>query len=86
MKNEATVGGQVVCGQPSAGEYDDLAAQGYTDVINFRMPEEYDSGLPLMPAGITYHSIPFTGATLSRDHVDKTRAVLKASSGKVLIH
>jgi len=86
MKNEATVGGQVVCGQPTGGEYEQLAAQGYTDVVNFRMPEEYENGLPVMPPGIAYHAIPFTGATLARDHVAKTRAVLKSSKGRVLIH
>jgi len=86
MKNEAIVGGQTVCGQPTSDEYEKLAAAGYTDVINFRMPEEYESGLPVMPAGIAYHSIPFTGATLSRDHVGQTRAVLKSSKGKVLVH
>jgi protein tyrosine phosphatase (PTP) superfamily phosphohydrolase (DUF442 family) len=86
MKNEAMVGGQVVCGQPTADEYGRLAGQGYTDVINNRMPEEYDGGLPVMPPGLIYHSIPFTVATLSRDHVEKTRAVLKSSKGKVLIH
>jgi protein tyrosine phosphatase (PTP) superfamily phosphohydrolase (DUF442 family) len=87
MKSEATVGGQTVCGQPTAEEYRKLADHGYTDVINFRMPEEYDRGeLPVMPTGIVYHSIPFTGATLSREDVSKTRAVLKSSKGKVLIH
>jgi protein tyrosine phosphatase (PTP) superfamily phosphohydrolase (DUF442 family) len=86
MKNEATVGGQVVCGQPTGDDYANLAAQGYTGVINFRMPEEYDGSLPVMPAGIAYHSIPFTGATLAREHVEKTRAILKSSKGKVLIH
>jgi len=86
MKNEAQVGGQTVCGQPTADEYRKLADQGYGDVINFRMPEEYDGTLPDMPVGIAYHSIPFTGATLSREHVEQTRAVLKSSEGKVLIH
>ncbi len=87
MKNEATVGGQVVCGQPTPDEYRRLADQGYTDVINFRMAEEYETPEPpALPAGVKYHHIPFTGASLSREHVAKTRAVLSGSEGKVLIH
>jgi len=87
MKNEAQVGGTTVCGQPTDAELRDLPKQGYTAVINFRMPEELDEPeAPKMPPGITYYGIPFTGATLSREHVEQTRAALKSSEGKVLVH
>ncbi len=86
MKNEARIEGTTVCGQPTDDELRRLTSEGYTAVINFRMPEELEEPqAPKMPAGIKYYEIPFSGATLSRDVIRRTREALK-SEGKVLIH
>lgn len=87
MKNEARIEGTTVCGQPTDDELRRLAGEGYSAVINFRMPQELEEPqAPKMPPGITYYEIPFSGATLSREIIQRTRDALRSTEGKVLIH
>jgi len=90
MKNEATIGGVTVAGQPTDEELQGLAAQGYSTVINIRMPEELDE--PEQPkvekAGLRYVSVPFTAQTLTADHVKRIKEAIESAppGTKVLTH
>ena len=90
MKNEETIGGITVAGQPTDAELAGLRAQGYSTVINVRMPEEQDE--PEAPkveaAGLRYVSVPFTVQTLTADHVKRIREALEAApeGTRVLTH
>jgi uncharacterized protein (TIGR01244 family) len=88
MRNEARVGAFTVAGQPTADEVRALKGAGYSTVINVRMPQE--PGQLDVPefgaAGLDYVSIPYTGDTLTADHVRQVRAAVDAAGGSVLIH
>ena len=90
MKNEATIGNVTVAGQPTDDELRGLRAQGYSTVINIRMPEELSE--PEAPkveaAGLRYVSVPFTVETLTADHVRRIREAIEGAppGTKVLTH
>ena len=90
MKNEATIGGITVAGQPTDEEIRALRSQGYSTVINVRMPEELDE--PEAPkveaAGLRYVSVPFTIATVTADDVKRIRKAIEGvpQGSKVLSH
>jgi len=89
MKNEATIGGITVAGQPTDEELRALHERGYSTVINIRMPEEQPEpeGPKASAAGLTYASIPYTAATMSIADVHAIRqAIADAPGGKVLLH
>jgi len=87
MKNETKIGSITVAGQPTDEELQTLAERGFTTVINNRLPEELPEPEAVkIPSGISYAEIPFTGATLSRHEIERTRAELAKASGQVLIH
>jgi uncharacterized protein (TIGR01244 family) len=87
MKNEATIEGVVVAGQPSDDELRSLPARGFATVVNLRPADELaEAEAPKIPAGIEYVEIPFTGDTLSAEHIERLGATLAASSGPVLVH
>jgi uncharacterized protein (TIGR01244 family) len=87
MKNEVKIGAITVAGQPTDDELRTLGERGFTAVINNRMPDEQsEPEAAKVPAGISYEQIPFTGATLSRQEIERTRAALSSASGDVLIH
>ena len=89
MRNEQRIGGITVAGQPTDAELNGLRAAGYGLVVNVRMPDELDE--PEAPkaraAGIAYDAVPYTGASLRREHVDRLRTILEgAPPGDVLVH
>lgn len=88
MINEARVGAFTVAGQPTEKEFRDLKAAGYTTVVNVRMPEEPGQidGPSIEAHGLDYVSVPYTGASLSTEHVWKVREAVDAAGGSVLIH
>lgn len=87
MKNEATLEGVVVAGQPTDAELQALTARGFTTVVNLRPASELpEPEAPKVPAGIAYIEVPFTGDTLSPAHIAQVAAALDAASGPALVH
>ena len=90
MRNEVTLAGLTVAGQPTDEELAALPAQGYGTVINVRMPEEQDQpeGPKVEALGMRYVSIPYTVQTITRADVRKVRdAIESAPPGtKTLTH
>jgi uncharacterized protein (TIGR01244 family) len=90
MKGEAKIGQLVVAGQPTDEELSALKSQGYSTVINIRMPGEQDE--PEQPkveaAGMRYVAIPYTIQTMTRDDVRKIREAIESAppGSKVLTH
>ena len=90
MKNESLVGRIVVAGQPTDEEIQALAAQGFSTVINVRMPGEQDE--PEQPkvesAGMRYVSVPYTIQTVTAADVRRVREAIEAAppGSKVLTH
>ncbi len=83
MKNEATIGGIVVGGQPDA---DELAR--FSTVVNVRLDEEPGnvSADLLRGSATAYTSIPYTGDTIAIEHIERMRAALDAATGPTLVH
>ncbi len=87
MKNEAMIEGITVAGQLTDAELRDLETRKVDTLINVRPPEELDEPeAPKVGAGVRYVEIPFTGATLAREHIDRVRAALDAATGPVVVH
>lgn len=87
MKNEAKIGRITVAGQPTDEELRGLRARGFGTLINNRLPEELpEPEAAKVEPGVAYAEIAFSGETLSREHVEQTRAVLARASGEVLMH
>ena len=87
MKNEASIEGILVAGQPTDEELKALPARGIGTVINVRMPDELPSPeQPKIPSGVEYHDVPLNGATISASHVARVRDALAASKGTALVH
>lgn len=85
MKNEAIIGGIVVGGQPDAA---DLQTGRFAHVINVRPDDEpgNDSAELLRGSSAAYTSVPYTGDTISAEHIERIRAALAAHPGTTLIH
>jgi uncharacterized protein (TIGR01244 family) len=85
VKHEALIGGIVVGGQPDA---DDIASGRYATVVNCRPDDEAGNVTAelVRGTGIAYASIPFTGNTLARHHIDEMRAALDHATGTTLVH
>ncbi len=83
VKNEATIGGIVVGGQPDA---DELAR--FSTVVNVRLDEEPGNVTAdlLRGSATAYTSIPYTGDTIAIEHVEAMRAALDAAKGPTLVH
>jgi protein tyrosine phosphatase (PTP) superfamily phosphohydrolase (DUF442 family) len=88
MLNEAKVGGFTVAGQPTEDELQALKQSGCSLVLNVRMPDEPGQvdGQTIESCGLSYASVPFTGPTLTAEHVRKIREAVDAAGGSVLIH
>jgi uncharacterized protein (TIGR01244 family) len=90
VKNEATIAGLTVAGQPTDAELAELPAQGYGTVINVRMPEEHDEpeGPKVEALGMRYVSVPYTAQTISREDVRKIREAIESAppGSKTLTH
>ena len=85
MKNEATINGVTVGGQPSA---DELTSGRFTTVINIRRDAEKgnDTGAVLAGTGVAYTSVPWTIETVTKDDIARIRDAVAAASGPVLLH
>ena len=85
MKNEATIDGVVVGGQPDAA---DVHSGRYACVINCRPDGEEGNVTAELVEGrdIVYASVPFTGDTLAASHIDEIRGILEGVTGTALIH
>jgi protein tyrosine phosphatase (PTP) superfamily phosphohydrolase (DUF442 family) len=85
MKNEATVGGITVAGQPTA---DELRSSGYATVINIRGAAEEGNITAEALAGsdTTYVAVPWTIDTVTDEDIARIRAAVESSDGPVLIH
>lgn len=90
MKNQAAIGGITVAGQPTDEELRALKAQGYSTVINVRMPDEQDEPEhhKVEAAGLRYVSIPYTIHTLTPEDIAAVRAAIEGAppASKVLTH
>ena len=82
-----------VAGQPTLDEIAALGRAGGTTLINNR-PDGEEPGQPgtqaeaaaAQAAGLAYHHLPVTGATLGRPEIDAFRAHLRAAPGPVVAH
>ena len=85
MKNQTTIGGITVGGQPSA---DELAGNHYDAVVNIRLDNEDGNETDRYLAGwdTQYSHVPFTGDTVTVGDIEKIRAAVEAAKGPVLIH
>jgi uncharacterized protein (TIGR01244 family) len=90
MKGEARIGPHIVAGQPTDDELRSLKSQGFSTVINVRMPGEQDEpeGPKVEAAGMRYISIPYTIQTITLDDVRRIREAIESApqGSKVLTH
>jgi uncharacterized protein (TIGR01244 family) len=85
VKKEGVIDG-IVCGsQPDAA---DLQSGRFARVINVRPDDEEGNVTAELLRGTStaYWSVPFTGDTLTREHIERIRAALETGSGNTLIH
>ncbi len=85
MKNEATVGGITVGGQPSK---DELTSGRFSTVVNIRGDAEEGNSTKDALAGtdVTYASVPWTIDVVTRADIEKIREAVDRATGPVLIH
>ncbi len=85
MKNETTIGGITVGGQPSAEE---LTAGRFGTVVNIRHDEEAGNitGGVLAGTGVRYEHVPYTADTITREDVERIGRAVDAAEGPVLVH
>jgi uncharacterized protein (TIGR01244 family) len=90
MKGEAQIGPHLIAGQPTDEELNSLKSQGFSTVINIRMPGEQDEpeGPKVEAAGMRYVCIPYTIQTMTRDDVRQIREAIESApkGSKVLTH
>lgn len=82
--------GIVTAGQPSAAQFEELAQSGVKTVIDLRPPEEprgFDEPATARAAGLAYHNIPVSAATLGDAQFDEFRRLAGAErDGTLLVH
>lgn len=86
MKNEVTIGGITVGGQPSAEE---LRSGRFTSVVNIRHDSEIGniSAGALAGSDVAYASVPYTSDTVTQADIERIRELVdQHSGGGVLIH
>ncbi len=85
MKNEATVGGITVGGQPSPEE---LTSGRFTKVVNIRGADEEGNvtGEVLAGSDVEYTSVPWTIDTVTNADIERIREAVGESTDGVLIH
>lgn len=85
MKNEATIGGITVAGQPSAEE---LTSGRFKTIVNIRLPDE-DGNITdaaLAGTGIDAVAAGWTIGTVTHADIDRIREAVEAADGDVLVH
>ena len=85
MRNECTIGGITVGGQPSRAE---LEGGRFATVVNIRLAKEEGNDTEALLAGSqsAYVHVPFTGDSVTTGDIARIRDAVEASSGPVLIH
>lgn len=85
MKNEATIDGITVGGQPDASE---LSSNRFRSVINLRRDDEPGNVTAELLAGqdAAYTPVGWTIDTVTKDDIARVRAAVDAAGGPVLIH
>ena len=85
MKNETTIGGITVGGQPDAGE---LTSGRFTTVVNIRKSDEEGNitAAALEGTGIAYAPVPWTIDTVTPADIARIREAIEAAEGPVLVH
>jgi uncharacterized protein (TIGR01244 family) len=81
--------GILAAGQPTGEQLQILAEDGYKTVIDLRPdtePRGYDEVGAAKQNGLTYVSIPVTGATLDRAAIDRFVTELDKAQRPVIIH
>lgn len=82
--------GMLTAGQPSAGQLEQLARAGIKTVIDLRPQEEprgFDEPATARAAGLAYHNIPVSAATLGDKQFDEFRKLVGAGQeGMMLVH
>lgn len=86
MKNEVTIDGITVGGQPTPQE---LTSGRFAAVISIRKSDEPDAAIT--PTTLTGSAIPFTSVpwsidTVTKDDIKVIREAVEAANGPVLIH
>lgn len=85
MKNETTIGGITVGGQPTAEE---LTSGRFTTVVNIRGSSEEGNITEGALAGtdIAYAHVPWTIDTVTPDDIARIREAMDTAQGPVLVH
>jgi protein tyrosine phosphatase (PTP) superfamily phosphohydrolase (DUF442 family) len=85
MKNETTIGGITVGGQPTAEE---LTSGKFATVVNIRKSDEEGNitAAALAGTGIAYAPVPWTIDTVTPDDIARIREAIDTSEGPVLVH
>ena len=80
MKNETTIGGITVGGQPSAEE---LTSGRFSTVVNIRRDEEEGNitAQALEGSGVTYAAVPWTIDTVTNEDIARIREAVEAAEG-----
>jgi len=85
MKNEATIGGITVGGQPS---HDELRSGRFAHVVNIRGAGEEgnDSESALAGGDVQYTHVPWTIDTVTAEDIDRIERAVSDANGAVLVH
>lgn len=86
----APLEGVLTAGQPTAAQIRQLAAAGVRTIIDLRPlsePRGFDEPAAALDAGIAYHNVPVTPATLTDAEFDRVREILADPLQRpVLVH
>ncbi|HEX3549935.1 MAG TPA: sulfur transferase domain-containing protein [Candidatus Elarobacter sp.] len=85
MRNETTIGGITVGGQPTAEE---LTSGRFATVVNIRGSDEDGNitGAALAGSDVAYAHVPWTIDTVTSDDIARIRDAIDAADGAVLVH
>ena len=86
----APIDGVLTAGQPTAAQFQQLAAAGIRTVLDLRPPVEprgFDEPAAVRAVGMIYHNVPITPATLGPADFDRVRALLGDPGQRpILVH
>ena len=85
MKNETTIGGITVGGQPTAEE---LTSGNFATVVNIRKSDEDGNitAAALQGTDVAYTPVPWTIDTVTPEDIARIREAIDTSEGPVLVH
>lgn len=86
----APIDGVLTAGQPTAAQFQQLAAAGIRTVLDLRPPGEprgFDEAAAARAVGMGYHNVPVTAATLADADFDRVRELLGDPDRRpILVH